>query len=165
LSVALVEIQEARVEAVRENGRRSAHNILDELAETFEDVWRLRQRVRAQLDKDGEFDPVPLRLLCDAIAQARATCQVAVNINHLAIEGERLRMEQEQQQANAEGDLRDALTPELLAECQAGLIEAALTKRGLDAATVKLLVDEEFGVECTTGQAQRLVRRLLEGGG
>jgi hypothetical protein len=152
LGTALAEVQQQRIE----NGKRSAHNILDELAETFEDVWRLRQRVRKQLDEDASFDPVPLRLLCDAIAQARATCQVAVNINHLAIEGERLRMEKEAKQEGQEDVLRgifqEVLGPtaeEDMAEAFDGMLDAETARKLAEYAAPRL--------------AERMIERLKEG--
>lgn len=106
----------------------------------------------------------PRRLLTEYSAGLRGELTLFMQAWASWQEEEREKERLKAEQANAEGDLRDALTPELLAECQAGLIEAALTRRGLDAGTLAILIDEEFGVEVTTEQAARLVRRLLEGG-
>jgi hypothetical protein len=128
-----VEIRETHALARANGSRRSTGKILEELAECFEDVWRVRDIVRQQLDgmESGQtFDPVPLRLLCETIAQARATCQVAVNINHLAIEGERLRMEQEAKSAN-ERDALQALFDATLGEVLAELLRDSLTEAGV----------------------------------
>lgn len=139
LATAIATVQQERAAAVHANGKRSAHNILDELWETFEDVWRLRQRVRKQLDEDQSFDPIPLRLLCDAIAQARSTCQVAVNINHLAIEGERLRMAKDAAEGEVAEQLED-LFGEVLGDGRlAGLLITRLEEAGLRPDTAEVL--------------------------
>lgn len=125
---------------------QSARNVLAELEACFEDAWRARALVRRQLaemDEGKPFDPVPVRLLCEIVAQARQTCQTAVNIHQLILDHQRFMEEKaEKERATEEGIA--SLFAEKLGDGRLAAILAAQfqERRGADEETARDLAQD-----------------------
>lgn len=115
----------AYVERQELNGRASARNILQEIAECWEDVWLIRNKLRPVIQRGDTPDLETVDALLKTIAQARGNCQTAINVMGLAMEWERHQAEQAQA-SDTSAELRDLIAETLPEETLRQGIEQAL---------------------------------------